>query len=163
MSAPVIDTAGSQLSRDWILEVWGGDVPEWTPVLGLKACGYIVEGAEQDDSTIHGKGYGSQIVTGLSARIEASGFRVGGGAEGAYETDPGQDILAEKGRLTGTANFVAARIYRADASPEAYQITGTVKWTDTVASDPNALREFSVVMASRGEPLVIEKPTPAGP
>lgn len=164
MSAPVIDTAGSQLARDWILEVWGGATPAWTPVLGLKGCSYITEGAEQDDSTIHDGGYGSQIVTGLSARIEASGFRVGGDNAGTYQADPGQDILSEKGRLTGTANFVSARIYRADESPEAYQMTATVKWTDTAATDPNALREFSVTMSSRGKPEVITKPTPpAGP
>lgn len=162
MSAPIIDTAGSQLARDWIFEVWGGTVPDWTPVLGLKSCNYLTEGSEQDDSTIHDRGYGSQIVTGQSARIEANGFRVGGEVEDTYVADPGQDILSAKGKRTGTANFVSARIYRADESPEAYQITGTVKWTDSAAGDPNALREFSVVVASRGEPQTIVKPVLGG-
>lgn len=155
------DTAGSMLARDWRLEVQTA-ADEWTHVKGLKACTPVFEGSEQDDSTIDDQGYGSQIVTGIAARIEASGLRRGGGDEGAYEEDPGQAFLRDKGQKTGTANIVVARIYRTDDAPDAYQMTTTVKWTDTAASDPTALQEFSVTLSSRGKPESITKPAEGG-
>ena len=161
----MVDTAGTMLARDWRLEVdTGTSTPTWTPVLGLKSCNYITEGAEQDDSTIDGEGYGSQIVTGIAARIEASGFRIGGDVAGTFTEDPGQVFLRQKGQKTGVENIVSARIYRTDESDEAHQLTATVKWATQSASDVNALQEFQVTLSSRGKPQDIEKPaTPSGP
>lgn len=160
----VSDTAGTMLARDWRLEVdTGSGSEDWTPVLGLKACNYITEGAEQDDSTIDGEGYGSQIVTGIAARIEASGFRIGGDdGSGTFVEDPGQVFLRDKGQKTGVANIVSARIYRTDDSEEAHSLTATVKWETQAASDTNALQEFSVTLSSRGKPEDITKPTNGG-
>lgn len=148
-----VDTLGTALARDWRLEVQT-DTDEWTHVKGLRAVQAIFEGAAQDDSTIDSEGYGSQIVTGLSARITGSGFRQHDGGT----PDPGQDFLREKGQKTGAANIIVARIYRTDELDDAYQMVTTVEWTDSEGSDPNALQEFSFTLSSRGKPEEIEKP-----
>lgn len=159
----MVDTAGTMLARDWRLEVDTGDSSEeWTPVLGLKSCVYITEGSEQDDSTIDSEGYGSQIVTGIAARIEASGFRIGSDDGSGFTEDPGQTFLRERGQKTGLSNVVQARIYRTDDSDEAHELTATVNWQTQAASDPNALQEFQVTMNSRGKPEDIEKPSGGG-
>ena len=42
--------------------------------------------------------------------------------------------------------------------PDAHQCECTVKWTDTAASDVNALQEFSFTLSGNGKPLDIVKP-----
>lgn len=160
MSAPIA-TAGDMLARDWALEVDTSTTPgtpEWVRVYGLKSCSYVTEGSEQDATVIEDGGYASPIITGLSAKIEASGFRRGGLDGSTYKMDPGQAFLAAKGLVAGVANFARVRVYRTDDSPEAHEMTAIVKWVDSAASDPNALREFSVTLASRGKPITITKP-----
>jgi hypothetical protein len=144
----------STLARDWVLDVQN-ESDAWTNVKGLTAVSPIFEGSEQDATTIDDEGYGSSIVTGLAFRIEGSGKR----SAVAGTDDPGQDVLRRKGRKTGEENFVNARIYRRDALPDAYSSQCTVKWTDSAASDPNALQEFSFTLSGNGKPEEIAKPT----
>ncbi|OZC55061.1 hypothetical protein CH289_07655 [Rhodococcus sp. RS1C4] len=130
---------------------------EYVFVRGLSAVSPIFEGAAQETSDIDANGYGSQVVTGLTWRVEGSGKRKGENSTG-YADDPGQALLRAKGRKTGGDNFVQFQIYRRDDAEDAYQGTGPVVWTDAAASDPNALQEFSFTVHGNGEPLDIEKP-----
>lgn len=159
MTAPT-QSLSSTLARDWILEVDINGVP--TRVRGLSSVSPIFEGSEQDDSDIDSEGFASQIVTGLAFRIEGGGKRKGENTAG-FVDDPGQNFLRKKGRQTGTANIVTARIYRRDALPDAYEAETTVKWTDSAAGDTNALQEFSFTLSGRGKPRDIVKPlVPSG-
>ena len=144
----------SALGRDWILEV-KNDSDIWTKVKGLSSVSPVFAGAMQDDSDIDSNGYASQIATGLAFSIPFSGKR-------KFETatdDPGQDILRRKGRKTGEDNRVEARIYRRDSLPDAFQCPCSVEFTDSPASDPNSLQEFSGTLWGSGEPEEIAKPT----
>lgn len=147
----------STLARDWILDVREPGTTEWIRVRGLSSVAPIFEGAEQDASDIDSNGYSSPIVTGLSYRIEGGGKRKGENTSG-FVDDPGQNFLRRKGRKTGLDNYIEARIYRRDALPDAHQSTNIVKWTDSAASDPNALQEFSFTLGGVGEPQEITKP-----
>ncbi|MHD0300736.1 phage tail tube protein [Rhodococcus qingshengii] len=159
MTAPT-QSLSSTLARDWILEVDINGVP--TRVRGLSSVSPIFEGSEQDDSDIDSEGFASQIVTGLAFRIEGGGKRKGENTAG-FVDDPGQNFLRKKGRQTGTANIVTARIYRRDDLPDAYEAETTVKWTDSAAGDKNALQEFSFTLSGRGKPRDIVKPlVPSG-
>lgn len=159
MTAPT-QSLSSTLARDWILEVDINGVP--TRVRGLSSVSPIFEGSEQDDSDIDSEGFASQIVTGLAFRIEGGGKRKGENTAG-FVDDPGQNFLRKKGRQTGTANIVTARIYRRDDLPDAYEAETTVKWTDSAAGDTNALQEFSFTLSGRGKPRDIVKPlVPSG-
>lgn len=159
MTAPT-QSLSSTLARDWILEVLIGS--DWTRVRGLTSVSPIFEGALQDDSDIDSEGYASEIATGLSYRIEGGGKRKGENTAG-FVDDPGQNYLRQLGRKTGLANKVKARIYRRDDLPDAYQGTHPVKWTDSPASDPNALQEFSFTLGFGGKPEEITKPlVPSG-
>lgn len=159
MTAPT-QSLSSTLARDWILEVLIG--ADWTRVRGLTSVSPIFEGALQDDSDIDSEGYASEIATGLSYRIEGGGKRKGENTAG-FVDDPGQNYLRQLGRKTGLANKVKARIYRRDDLPDAYQGTHPVKWTDSPASDPNALQEFSFTLGFGGKPEEITKPlVPSG-
>lgn len=159
MTAPT-QSLSSTLARDWILEVDINGVP--TRVRGLSSVSPIFEGSEQDDSDIDSEGFASQIVTGLAFRIEGGGKRKGENTAG-FVDDPGQNFLRKKGRQTGTANIVTARIYRRDDLPDAYEAETTVKWTDSAAGDTNALQEFSFTLSGRGKPRDIMKPlVPSG-
>jgi len=160
MTAPT-QALASTLARDWILEAeTAPDV--WTRVRGLSSVAPIFEGAEQDDSDIDSEGFASQIVTGLAFRIEGGGKRKGENTSG-FVDDPGQNFLRQKGRKTGYDNVVTVRIYRRDVLPDAYEAETTVKWTDSPASDPNALQEFSFTLSGRGKPRDIVKPlVPSG-
>lgn len=143
----------SALGRDWILEV-KNDSDVWTKVKGLSSVSPVFAGAMQDDSDIDSKGFGSQISTGQAFSIPFSGKR-------KYESatdDPGQDILRRRGRRTGADNIVDARIYRRDALPDAYACECAIEFTDSAASDPNGLQEFSGTLWGRGEPEEIVKP-----
>ncbi|NMM84314.1 hypothetical protein B2J88_08065 [Rhodococcus sp. SRB_17] len=151
-------TLSSTLARDWILEVQIGAV--WTRVRGLTSVSPIFEGALQDDSDIDSEGYASEIATGLSYRVEGGGKRKGE-TDPTFVDDPGQNHLRQLGRRTGLDNKVTARIYRRDELPDAYQGTHPVKWTDSAASDPNALQEFSFTLGFGGKPQEIAKPTVA--
>lgn len=159
MTAPT-QSLSSTLARDWILEVDINGVP--TRVRGLSSVSPIFEGSEQDDSDIDSEGFASQVVTGLAFRIEGGGKRKGENTAG-FVDDPGQNFLRKKGRQTGTANIVTARIYRRDDLPDAYEAETTVKWTDSAAGDTNALQEFSFTLSGRGKPRDIVKPlVPSG-
>ncbi|QIP39707.1 hypothetical protein G9444_2463 [Rhodococcus erythropolis] len=159
MTAPT-QSLSSTLARDWILEVLIGS--DWTRVRGLTSVSPIFEGALQDESTIDDEGYAREIATGLSYRIEGSGKRKGENTTG-FVDDPGQNYLRQLGRKTGQANKVKARIYRRDDLPDAYQGVHPVKWTDTAASDVNALQEFSFTLGFGGKPEEITKPlVPSG-
>lgn len=159
MTAPT-QSLSSTLARDWILEVLIGS--DWTRVRGLTSVSPIFEGALQDESTIDDEGYAREIATGLSYRIEGGGKRKGENTAG-FVDDPGQNYLRQLGRKTGQANKVEARIYRRDDLPDAYQGVHPVKWTDSAASDVNALQEFSFTLGFGGKPEEIMKPlVPSG-
>ena len=159
MTAPT-QSLSSTLARDWILEVKIGS--DWTRVRGLTSVSPIFEGALQDESTIDDEGYAREIATGLSYRIEGGGKRKGENTAG-FVDDPGQNYLRQLGRKTGQANKVEARIYRRDDLPDAYQGVHPVKWTDSAASDVNALQEFSFTLGFGGKPEEITKPlVPSG-
>lgn len=159
MTAPT-QSLSSTLARDWILEVLIGS--DWTRVRGLTSVSPIFEGALQDESTIDDEGYAREIATGLSYRIEGGGKRKGENTAG-FVDDPGQNYLRQLGRKTGQANKVEARIYRRDDLPDAYQGVHPVKWTDSAASDVNALQEFSFTLGFGGKPEEITKPlVPSG-
>ena len=154
MTAPT-QALSSTLARDWILEVLIDST--WTRVRGLTSVSPIFEGALQDESTIDDEGYAREIATGLSYRIEGGGKRKGENTSG-FVDDPGQNHLRQLGRKTGQANKVKARIYRRDELPDAYQGVHPVKWTDSAASDVNALQEFSFTLGFGGKPEEIVKP-----
>ncbi|WP_037178137.1 phage tail tube protein [Rhodococcus sp. UNC363MFTsu5.1] len=147
----------STLARDWALEVETA-TGTWTPVRGLTSVSPIFEGSEEDTSDIDSEGYASSIVTGLAFRIEGSGKRKGDDSVG-FVDDPGQNFLRQKGRKTGSENYVQARIFRRDALPDAHQCECTVKWTDSAASGTNALQEFSFTLSGNGKPEDITKPS----
>lgn len=146
----------STLARDWALDVETAP-GTWTKVRGLSSVSPIFEGSEEDTSDIDSEGYASSIVTGLAFRIEGSGKRKGDDSVG-FVDDPGQNFLRQKGRKTGSENYVQARIYRRDALPDAHQCECTVKWTDSAASGTNALQEFSFTLSGNGKPEDITKP-----
>jgi len=146
----------STLARDWALEIETA-TGTWTPVRGLTSVSPIFEGSEEDTSDIDSEGYASSIVTGLAFRIEGSGKRKGDDSVG-FVDDPGQNFLRQKGRKTGSENYVQARIFRRDALPDAHQCECTVKWTDSAASGTNALQEFSFTLSGNGKPEDITKP-----
>ena len=146
----------SALGRDWKLEV-KNDSDVWVAVKGLSSVSPVFAGSMQDDSDIDSDGFGSQIATGQAFSIPFSGKR-------KYESatdDPGQDILRRRGRKKGQENFVMARIYRRDALPDAYQCECSLEFTDSAASDPNGLQEFTGTLWGRGEPEEISKPSDA--
>ncbi|OOL31856.1 hypothetical protein GQ85_11015 [Rhodococcus rhodochrous] len=151
MSAPL----ASALGRDWKLEILDGAT--WVHVKGLSSVTAVFAGAMQDDSDIDSDGYASQISTGQAFSIPFSGKRKGDDTVG-FVDDPGQNLLRTKGRKTGALNIVTARIYRRDDLPDAYQAECAVEWTDSAASDPNALQEFSGTLWGRGKPEEITKP-----
>ncbi|KHJ74657.1 phage tail tube protein [Rhodococcus sp. Chr-9] len=159
MTSPT-QALASTLARDWILEVNTGTsaAPAWTRVRGLSSVAPIFEGALQDDSDIDSEGYASQIATGLAHRVEGGGKRKGENTSG-FADDPGQNFLRQKGRKVGYDNIIEARVYRRDELPDAYQSEYAVQWTDTAASDVNALQEFSFTLQGRGKPQEISKPT----
>jgi hypothetical protein len=147
----------STLARDWALDVLDTDGTTWVNVKGLSSIQPMFVTSEQDDSDIDSEGFASAIATGLAYSIEGGCKRKGDNTAG-YVDDPGQSILRRKGRRTGAANVVTARIYRKDALPDAYKCDHTVKWTDTAAGDVNALQQSTFTLTGRGKPEEIAKP-----
>lgn len=152
------------LARDWVFRVReiGGADEDWIFVRGLSSVSPIFEGAPQDASDIDGEGYGAEVVTGLTWRVEGGGKRKGENVTG-FVDDPGQNLLRRKGRRTGLDNMVEFQIYRRDELPDAYQGQGPVIWTDTAAGDKNALQEFTFRVSGNGKPEEITKPTVTTP
>jgi hypothetical protein len=151
----------SALARDWKLDVSEDAGSTWVPVKGLSGVAPVFAGAMQDTSDIDSNGYGSKTSTGQDFSIPFSGGRKGD-ATTAFVDDPGQNILRRKGRKTGSANMVLARIYRRDDLPDAYQCPCAIEFTDAPATDPRSLQSFSGTLWGDGEPEEIAKPTSTG-
>jgi hypothetical protein len=96
---------------DWKLEVAAytdGTTPtSYTPVLGLtEFTPPAVEKNLEDDSSFDSDGWGSQIATGLSWKIEGTVKR----ARASLTEDPGQAILRAAGNGLAEDGFVHVRI-----------------------------------------------------
>ena len=158
VAVPETKRLSTTLARDNVLQVreLGGD--DWVTVYGLRQLNPKFTGEMQDDADINGRGFGSNIATGLSYTIALDGLRKGEVDGENFTEDPGQAIIRLAGTQTGFNNVIEGRTWRSDGTGAAYESEFSVEYT-TSDGDRVALDAWTATLMSRGEPQRIDIPT----
>lgn len=142
---------------DWKLEVAayvdGTEPTTWTPVLGItEFTPPAVEKNLEDDSSFDSDGWGSQLATGLSWKVEGTVKR----ARASLTEDPGQAILREAGNNIAEDGLVHVRI--SDRTTPTKARTGVADATFTDNGGPRTdITTAAFALAGRGalDPVTI--------
>lgn len=129
----------------------------WVQVRAITGLKPTIDSNMEDDSDYDSDGWGSEVKTAMSWKLELDLGRKVGVTSRAY--DPGQEIIRVAGDKFGPDSVVRVRWYDRNGGPEAYEGYASVDWAPEGGSYSD-LDKAKATLSGQGARTVITNPVP---